>query len=235
MTTTIDFTKTLIRCSALGTIMTDGNGKTREKYMRQLYREKIYNRRKDITSKYLEKGLNVEEDSITLFSRFKQKMFKKNDERLSDSHFIGEPDFYDGENIQSATHIYDTKSSWDLFTFPFPDDKLDAGYIYQGQGYMALTGAQEATFAFCLVDTPENLIIKEIDSIRWRTGVEATTEQAEKIRRNMTFSDMPVNERVLEFNFKRDDALIALMQQRVELCRQYLISLHNQMQCRNQS
>lgn len=224
----IDWNQTLIRCHRLGDIMTPAKNKgetlsqTCKSYLRQLYREKKYNRRKSIISKYIEKGLHVEEDSITLYARVKHRMYKKNEERLRNEFVTGEPDSYEGEEIRKATVILDTKSVWDLFTLPYPDDKIDSGYYWQGQGYMDLTGAEMFKLAYCLVDTPDFLIQKEIDSIRWRTGVEATQEQHEKIMKAMRYSDIPINERVVEFEIKHDDEAINKMHERVFVCRDYL-------------
>lgn len=240
MSNEIDFSKTLMRSHRSGDIMTEPRSKsetlsvTCTNYLRQLYRERKYRIRKDIYSKYLEKGIACEEDGITLYSRFRHKMFKKNEERIDGEFFTGEPDLYDGEEIRKATHIYDIKSCWDAFTFPFPDDKLDKGYYYQLQSYMALTGANEATLVYALCDTPEYFIAKEIDNIFYRTGVRATEEQAAKIRNNMTFSDkFSIEERIVEFYIKRDDAVIETMNKRVELCREYLVKLNEQI-CKNQ-
>lgn len=224
----IDWNKTLFRCHRSGDIMTEPRSKseslsaTCKTYLRQLYREKKYHRYKSIVSKYIDKGLAVEEDSLTLYSRVKGRMFKKNEERILDEFIIGEPDTYEGKSIKEADVIIDTKSCWDLFTMPFPDDSIDKGYYWQLQGYMSLTGASSAALAYCLVDTPDHLIQKEIDSIRWRTGLEATPEQRERIIKEMKFDDIPMNERVVEFIINRDDKAIEAVHNRVLECREYL-------------
>lgn len=224
----IDWSKTLFRCHRLGDIMTDSKtkgetlGATCRSYLKQLFREKKYNRYKNITAKYIEKGILNEEDEITLYSRVVRKMYKKNSERLCNEFVTGEPDLYEGESIRKATVTIDLKGAWDLFTLPYPDEKPDKGYEWQGQGYMDLTGASEFRLAHTLCDTPPHLIQKEIDSIKWRTGVEATQEQQERIIKNMKFEDIPINERVVEFIIARDDAAIAKMHDRVGECREYL-------------
>lgn len=227
----IDFSKLLFRCHRIGDIMTEPRSKseslsqTCKTYLRQLYREKKYGRKKDIIGKYIEKGLLNEEDEITLYSRVTRRMYKKNTERINNEWLTGEPDLYEGESIRKATKIIDLKGSWDLFTLPFPDDTPDKDYGWQGQSYMDLSGAETFTLAHTLCDTPLHLIRKEIDSIKWRTGIDATPEQIFQIERNMKFSDIPMNERVVEFVIPRDDAAIQRIHDRVEECREYLIYL----------
>jgi hypothetical protein len=228
----MDFSKTLFRCSSLGKIMTDGGGVTREKYLRQLHRELKYGRRKEFTSKYTEKGLQVEEDAITLYSRVKKTFFKKNSERLNNSFITGEPDLFTGLEIRSADTIIDTKASWDLFTFPYPTDKPDKNYYWQMQGYMALTGAKSATLAFCLVNTPETLINDEKRKLLYKmnAGTDLNPdyiEASEELERSMIFDDIPMEERVIEFTVTRNDKDIAALYNRIDTCREYLCDLEN--------
>lgn len=228
----MDFSKTLFRCSSLGKIMTDGGGITREKYLRQLHREIKYARRKEFSSKYTEKGLQVEEDSITLFSRLKKTYFKKNSERLTNSYLSGEPDLFTGTDIRNAQTIIDTKSSWDLFTFPYPNDKPDKAYYWQMMGYMALTGAQSATLAFCLINTPESLINDEKRKLLYKmnAGTEMNPDYikaCEELERSMVFDDIPMNDRLIETTIERCDKDISSLYTRVDQCREYLCGLEN--------
>src|SRR5688572_14682194 len=171
------FDNTLIRCSCLGKIMTEARSKsevlseTTKTYLRQLFREIKYDRKKEITTKYMEKGLMVEEDAITLYSLVKKRFFKKNEERVKNDYLCGTPDLFIGESIEQAKEIIDIKSSWDLFTFPFPSDKINKDYFYQLQGYMFLTGAEKATLVYCLIDTPLTLINDEKRKLLYKMGV----------------------------------------------------------------
>lgn len=230
----MDFSSTLFRCSSLGKIMTEGQGITREKYLRQLHREIKYGRRKEFSSKYTEKGLQVEEDSITLYSRVKKVFFKKNKERINNSYITGEPDAFTGTDIRNADKIVDAKSSWDLFTFPYPNDKISKDYYWQMQGYMALTGARSATLAFCLIDTPETLIMDEERKLFYKMNA-GTFENplyiqaCEELRRSMIFGDIPLSDRVIEFHIQRNDKDIAAIYNRVDTCRAYLCDLERQL------
>lgn len=123
----IDWSTWKLRCSSIGQVMGQpklkadkeaGNlSQTAKSFLLKEYIRVKYGRKYDIKSKYLKKGLAVEEDNITLYSRLKKKFFKKNTERLSNEWIEGEPDLFEGEIILVALCIIDLKSSWDIFTF----------------------------------------------------------------------------------------------------------------------
>ena len=109
------------RCSSLGFLMTYPEKKELPKgaitHAIDRFVSYRYGRHHDIFSRYITKGLMVEEDAITMYSRKHQQMFKKNEEIISNEFISGCPDFYEGESIKKADIITDIKSSWDIFTF----------------------------------------------------------------------------------------------------------------------
>ena len=103
-----------------------------------------YGRREEIFGKYLTKGKNREEDSITLYSLATKNFFKKNDKRLSNGFITGEVDIFLGDSIEQSEETFDTKTSWGMNSFLRAKFKpLDRIYYWQGMGYMALTGAKK--------------------------------------------------------------------------------------------
>jgi len=91
--------------SSLGLIMTESRtkepiGETAKAHLLQCWIEETYGRRKDISNKYIEKGIAQEEDSITLYSLVTKKFHKKNTEAISNDFFVGTPDLYDGTSIR---------------------------------------------------------------------------------------------------------------------------------------
>lgn len=232
MITTAD--NILFRCSALGKLMTEPRTKsetlseTTKKYLVEVYIQHQYQREKDITNKYITKGLQVEEDSITIYSQYKSRFFKKNEERLKDSNLIGTPDLYIGKSIKEAEVIIDLKSSWDIFTFYNAKvSALNKDYYFQLQGYMALTGAQKAKLVYCLVDTPNAIFLRELNSLKWQMGVADDSdklfqEAANKLEENMRYSDIPIKERVHEIDIERNDADIEKLYTRIKECRKWI-------------
>ena len=213
-----DFKKILFRCSSLGYIMTEPRSKseiiseTTKSHLLEKFIEIKYGRKKDIMNKYIAKGLAVEEDAITLYSRFRGKFFKKNSERLENEFITGEPDLFEGETIRTATHIIDTKCSWDIFTFIKTfHEKLNKNYYWQAMGYMALTGATSATIAYCLIDTPEVMIMDEQRRLMWKMNVSESDNNfisaCDKIEKNMKYNDIPIHERINEIKINREREL----------------------------
>lgn len=187
-----------------------------------------YGRQSDIQNRYTIKGLAVEEDSISLYSRFTKKYFKKNEVQLENEFITGTPDLYIGESIEAADHIIDLKSNWTIFQYFRTTIKdIDKMYYWQLQGYMALTGAESATLAYCLVDTPDQLIFDEKRKLLWKMGV--TTDQdpdylaaCDELDRLMKYEDIPMQEKVLETKIERNEDDIQRLYKRIEYCREYM-------------
>lgn len=225
----------LFRCSSLGYIMTEPRSKseilseTTKTHLVDKFVSVKYGRETDIQNKYITKGLAVEEDSITLYSRVKKEFFKKNEFTLSNQYISGTPDLFTGSIIHEADTIIDIKSSWDIFTFfRTTQDKLNKMYYWQLQGYMALTGAKSARLVYCLVNTPEQLIFDEKNKLKWKMGVinpdtdENFQKACEELDKVMVYDDVPMEERVNEIYVERSDEDIERLYQRVEQCRLWM-------------
>lgn len=237
----MDFRNTLFRCSSLGYIMTDPKSKseilseTTKTHLIDVFVQNKYGRKTDISNKYIEKGLQVEEDSITLYSRVKKTFFKKNEEHLSNEFIKGTPDLYKGLEIRAADEIIDIKSSWDIYTFFRVHTKpIDKGYYWQLLGYMALTGATSAKLAYCLVNTPELMILEEERKLFYRMNAGTTENEdymraCEELRHAMQYDDIPMQERVIEFTIERNQADIDRLYERVKVCREYLNELNSRL------
>ena len=152
----------LIRCSSIGKIMTEPKSKAEgplsvgaKTYLRQLAAEEIFGVDFEVTSREIEKGILVEQDSIGLLNRVRGLSLTKNTERRSNEWITGECDLFDAGRKRG----HDLKSSWSLKTFPIcEDDCVDKLYEYQMRGYMALWNAAEWEVNYAIVDTPEHLI-----------------------------------------------------------------------------
>lgn len=232
--------KVLFRCSSLGHIMTNSKNKSRElsetakAHCVDVYVRTKYGRSADISNKFIEKGLKVEERSITLLSRVMREFYKKNEENLKNEYISGTPDLYVGESISGAEVVIDVKSSWDLFTFHRTRVKdLNKIYYWQLQGYMALTGADSAMLAYCLVDTPQEMIIEEQRRLFYRMGVVSEqnadyVEACKQLETSMTYDDIPLDERLHIIEIERNNADISAIYDRVQQCREFIAQLdHN--------
>ena len=178
-------------------------------------------------SKYTMKGKLVEEESIMMLSRIDSLTYSKNDKRYNNNYLTGEPDII-VSNDGIPQKIIDIKSSYDFATLlANVGSPLNSLYRYQVQGYMALTGATEAEVCYCLVNMPQELINSEKKRIFY--ALNAATEespeykrQVERLENNMTFDEVPIQERIVRFPVQRDEELINKIYKRIEACREWL-------------
>lgn len=112
--------------------------------------------REKISNKFMQKGIDCEQQSIDLLNNVEfrlSKPYTKNNERRSNEWITGECDIYDPD----TKLIRDIKTSWSLATFPLFATNAD-DYEWQMRGYMMLWDCDEASVDYCLIDTPEHLI-----------------------------------------------------------------------------
>lgn len=148
-----------IRASSLADIMTDPKGKDEtlsvgaKTAITKQAKEFVYGYDEKFSSKYTEKGLQVEDRSIDLLNSVLFTEYKKNTERKTNDWLTGEADL--------VTHdsIIDIKSSWSLVTFPcLASEGENKTYEWQLRAYMMLWDLDQAQIAYCLVSTPDHLI-----------------------------------------------------------------------------
>lgn len=212
-----------VRASASGKIMgVKGLGKTGQTFVQEWMKEQLYGRRKEFSNKYTEKGNAMEDTSIEMVADFLDLgMLMKNEEFFEGEWCKGTPD------VILADTVIDVKNSWDCFTFPlFEKDVPNKDYYYQGQCYMHLTGRKHYKLIYTLTDTPDNLVEKEAKRWAWdNNNGEVTAEAYDRIKANMTYSHLPIEQRIKIFEFDYDEAVIEKMAERVEECRAYLKSI----------
>lgn len=159
------------------------------------------------------KGMLVEEKSIEMINILDGTNHQKNVEILNDEWIIGVPD------IVTDDYVIDVKSSWNIETFLSNLTKeVPQKYFWQMQGYMLLTGAKKSELSYCLISTPEEIIQSETERIMQNS--KKWTE--EEIRYNLTFDDIPIEQRRIKVVVERDEEAIQRFQERIAICRQYL-------------
>ena len=219
-----------IRASQCGKIMASPDKSAvpvgAKTYLKEWLIESKYGRRKEISSKYLEKGNICEDDGIKLLSAVYDLGFLvKHDGRKENDFATGEPDV-----LIDAKTGEDIKCSWDLHTFPMFETKLpNKDYFWQCQVYMWLFERELWNVSYCLIDTPEHLIFREynFEINRLTKGGNNLSSQEEEeieweVRKNHTFSDIPLEDRIRRFPVERDDKAIEQIKSRVEACREYI-------------
>ena len=193
-----------IRSSALGKIMTNPRKKSEalsagcKTYIKELVKEDLFMYKSTIDSKYLTKGIDLEDTSIDLYNEVHGTLYLKNTERLSNEFITGECD------INAEDKIIDIKTSWSLETFPAaPEDINNKDYEWQLRAYMWLYNKPKAELAYCMVSTPDYLL-KDWDN--WFIH---------KVGKHDPFL------RVTTISFERDVEKEELIVQRVKDCREF--------------
>lgn len=191
-------------------------------------------RKADINNKFVEKGLAMEEDGITLRSRLTKTFFKKNEQHLKNPFIMGTPDTFIGTSIHEAERVDDIKCSWSATTFYRTFTKtFNPLYYWQGVGYMWLTGARNFVLAYCLVNTPPSLIEAEKRSLWYKLGQPGDDNEnwinaCAAIERNMTYDDIPLKERMLEYTIEFSEQDVDMLKKKIIAAREYLNWLDNE-------
>lgn len=192
-------------------------------YCENWFIQQKYGRKKEWFNKYVEKGLMVEDLGIEMLSNMQGIELKKNTEFFSNDYIQGQPDV-----IHNGI-VFDIKSSWDIFSFPFFEKELpNADYWWQLQCYMAITGLSEASIVYCLINTPKPLIEQELKKLYYQSGGTAsdwTPDTYKELEKNYCFDDVPESERIKDFPVTKDETAAERIKERVLLCRQYISTL----------
>ena len=184
----------LIRCSSLPKLMTASRTKvalseTAKSYIKSIAKQDYFGYDIELNNKYVTKGIQCEEHSIALLNDVLFTNYQKNEVRKSTDILTGECDIYTPELI------IDIKTSWSFETFPAtPDDINIKDYEYQLRGYMFLYNVDKAALAYCMVDTPQELIGYENEQLH-RVG----NAPSESLVTMLTIErDLELEEKMLE-------------------------------------
>lgn len=168
-------------------------------YMESLAKEYVLGFNEVVSCKYMDKGIIVEDQSIDLYNSVNFTDYKKNSVRLTNDWITGECDI-----IIPGVKGIDIKSSWSLKTFPLiPEKGRDLLYEWQCRGYMWLWDVPEWDVAYCMVNTPDELIKYEQEDLHFVDHID------ERLR-------------VTIVNYKRDAALEEKIRLKVQAAKTYL-------------
>jgi hypothetical protein len=123
-------------------------------YLKAYASEFLFGYHATFSSRETDKGAKCEQNSIDLLNAVLFERFTKNTERKMTELLSGECDIY-----KPAEFTLDVKSCWSITSFPLlSEDCHSTVYEWQGRGYMHLWDVPKHKVAFCMVDTPDDLI-----------------------------------------------------------------------------
>jgi hypothetical protein len=214
----------IVRCSSLGKLMTEPRSKsevlsqTAKSYIEDLFNELEFGYRKEFSSRYTDKGLEMEDEAIQFASeQFDWEFVVKNTERFTNDYITGEPD------INTDNLLADIKCSWSLDTYPmFEADLKNKDYYWQLQGYMWLTGKTEAELVYCLMNTPLQIVDDEVRRAHWKAGlIDEDIDLRHEVQLKHNYDNIPSKLRVKRYIVERDDKAIEKIIEKVEIAREY--------------
>jgi len=214
----------IVRCSSLGKLMTEPRSKsevlsqTAKSYIEDLFNELEFGYRKEFSSRYTDKGLEMEDDAIQFASeQFDWDFVVKNTERFTNDYITGEPD------INTDSLLADIKCSWSLDTYPmFEADLKNKDYYWQLQGYMWLTGKTEAELVYCLMNTPLQIVEDEVRRAHWKAGlIDEDIDLRHEVQTKHNYDNIPSKLRVKRYIVERDEKAIEKIIEKVEIAREY--------------
>jgi hypothetical protein len=214
----------IVRCSSLGKLLTEPRSKsevlsqTAKSYIEDLFNELEFGYRKEFSSRYTDKGLEMEDEAIQFASeQFDWEFVVKNTERFTNDYITGEPD------INTDNLLADIKCSWSLDTYPmFEADLKNKDYYWQLQGYMWLTGKTQAELVYCLMNTPLQIVEDEVRRAHWKAGlIDEDIDLRHEVQLKHNYDNIPSKLRVKRYIIERDEKAIEKIIEKVEIGREY--------------
>jgi hypothetical protein len=191
---------------------------TSKSYIEDLFNELEFGYRKEFSSRYTDKGLEMEDEAIQFASeQFDWEFVVKNTERFTNDYITGEPD------INTDSLLADIKCSWSLDTYPmFEADLKNKDYYWQLQGYMWLTGKTEAELVYCLMNTPLQIVEDEVRRAHWKAGlIDEDIDLRHEVQTKHNYDNIPSKLRVKRYIVERDEKAIEKIIEKVEIAREY--------------
>jgi hypothetical protein len=214
----------IVRCSSLGKLMIEPRSKsevlsqTAKSYIEDLFNELEFGYRKEFSSRYTDKGLEMEDEAIQFASeQFDWEFVVKNTERFTNDYITGEPD------INTDNLLADIKCSWSLDTYPmFEAEMKNKDYYWQLQGYMWLTGKTQAELVYCLMNTPLQIVEDEVRRAHWKAGlIDEDIDLRHEVQTKHNYDNIPSKLRVKRYIVERDEKAIEKIIEKVEIAREY--------------
>lgn len=210
------------RASQIGVLLTNDRsgkqmGETAKSYCKEWLISEITGKKKEISSKYLDRGNSMESAAIERVAKYYCCELEKNEIKLENEYFTGT---YDTATID---RVIDTKVPFDCFTFPFFVSVIDKDYYAQLQVYMDLTGLRKASLCYCL----ENGSEEQIEKLSWKIAKDLGKDEPdmsewEEAEKQLSYDHLDDKLRIKVYEFEYDEDYIEKAKQRVIEARNYI-------------
>lgn len=200
----------IFRASSIHRLMTEPRSKTEgplskgaKTYIGEVAAQDILGVRFGFSSRETKKGIAVEQDAIEMVAELRGWPLVKNEERRTLNGLSGECDLYHAPLKRGI----DIKCPWSPATFPLTAQDADCKeYEWQARAYMALWDASEWEVAYCLMDTPAELV------------------GADDLELHIV-SHIPAKRRVTSVVYRRDPALEQAMFEKIAFAKEHYLKV----------
>jgi len=157
--------KLLIRAHQASNFCTSGRGKDEEfgetalGLIQDIAIYDLFGLKKHVSTKEMEKGIELENESIQLLNRVNFRNYTKNTVRITANGFTGECDI----DSEAESLVRDMKNAWSSDTFSWTKKQLEkkskkSGYDTQLKVYMMLYGRENSKLDEVLLSTPLHIL-----------------------------------------------------------------------------
>lgn len=163
----------IVRAHQMGDLMTAPRSKsevlseTAKKMLMLNAKQEVFGFKNQLVSKYIDKGITQEQDSIDLLNKVRLEKYVKHQGRQTRMFMSGECD------ILTEDSVIDIKTAWSWATFPAtPTEGMNKAYEWQLQAYMWLYDRPKAELVYCMVTTDPDLCKYEYADLHQAEHVE---------------------------------------------------------------
>ena len=199
-------------------------------YIESVWYGQKFDFEKQFTNKFVQKGNQVESDSIVQLRKL-GIWGVKNEENFSNDWIKGTPDI----SVKNPSCIIDTKNVYYPDGLGFFEDEPINDYVWQIHGYNFLTGNTIGFIAKILMNPPADILEKEVWNY-WKAGYNKgrPTEQfALEIEDYFNFERLPIQDRVKLFKIETTTDHIEIIKKWTDLGREYMAELDEKNKSKN--
>lgn len=213
-----------------------------KKLLRSIYLSEVYGTRYKLLSPLPSEGIpqmihgiKTEGDCLSLLSMVDGKQYYKYKKPVSNDWLTGILDVLDAPNLESATRIIDIKSSVSAETFfGKKESPFTPGNKFQAQCYLDITGKEVAEITHCLVGYSDETIQEQYQLLKDKICPSGETDEFfrkwEKAERDLRYSYLPADVRVVGIKIYRDEDTIAEIHETITACREWMNNYHQEHQ-----
>ena len=198
---------------------------TAKTMVRNIWLQREYGHYRPMVVKETLKGHLCEDKAIDILDELMpvKGLRVANTKNYQNEFFTGTPDV----PLEEDDLIEDIKAPWDAETFKTAEPDQD--YIAQAQTYMALLKISKYRLCYVLVNTPEDILEREIKRYYFKFGQDEDNEDyqeiAQRLRAAHNFDHIPLNQRLKVWTFYSDGSYQEEMVRRVKAARKYYDTL----------